>query len=148
MIVRDALIGITRLGLDTAPIIYFVEASPQYHAHCSPFFDQIDNQAIEAFTSVILLTETLVHPLRNSDVYRLSAFRSLLLATQGISTVSLTITVAERAAQLRAVYNLRTPDTIQVATALAIGCDAFLTNDINLKRVTELRVIVVGELSL
>jgi hypothetical protein len=28
----DALAGVTRLGFDTAPVIYFVEAHPQYDA--------------------------------------------------------------------------------------------------------------------
>jgi hypothetical protein len=44
--------------------------------------------------------------------------------------------VAERAAELRARYNLRTPDALQVATALVRRCEAFLTNDARLKRVT------------
>jgi predicted nucleic acid-binding protein len=49
---------------------------------------------------------------------------------------------------LRAHYNLRTPDALQVATALEFGCQAFLTNDEQLQRVTDLRVLVLKELSL
>jgi hypothetical protein len=32
-----------------------------------------------------------------------------------------------------------------VATAIQAGCDAFLTNDIELKRVTDIPVLVVSE---
>jgi predicted nucleic acid-binding protein len=39
-------------------------------------------------------------------------------------------------------------DAFQVAVAIASGCDAFLTNDIALKRVTELGVIVLDEMEL
>ncbi|MCC5664290.1 hypothetical protein LC653_10260 [Nostoc sp. CHAB 5784] len=43
-------------------------------------------------------------------------------------------------------YNLQLPDALQVAAAIIAGCEAFLTNDAALKRVTELRVLVVCEL--
>jgi predicted nucleic acid-binding protein len=36
---------------------------------------------------------------------------------------------------------------IQLATAVAASCDAFLTNDKQLKRVTELQIIVIDELT-
>ena len=85
--------------------------------------------------------------MRTGDASRAAAFRNLLLETQGITTVALTVGIAERTAQLRADHNLRTPDAVQIATALLSGCDAFLTNDEKLKRVTELRVIVVTELT-
>jgi hypothetical protein len=37
-------------------------------------------------------------------------------------------------------------DAFPIAAALAAGCDAFLTNDAALKRVSELRVLVLEEL--
>jgi predicted nucleic acid-binding protein len=40
---------------------------------------------------------------------------------------------------------LSLPDALQAAVALVAGCDAFLTNDAVLKRVTELRVITLDE---
>lgn len=145
---EDALQGVRRLGLDTAPVIYFVEGNAEFHARCVPFFQAIDDAEIEAFTSAITLPETLAHPLRNNDAVRVAAFRDLLLTTQGITTLPLTVAIAERSARLRADYNLRTPDAAQIATALIANCDAFLTNDEKLKRVNEIRVIIVGELLL
>jgi predicted nucleic acid-binding protein len=50
------------------------------------------------------------------------------------------------ASQIRARYNLSLPDSLQIAAAIAAQCDAFLTNDLDLRRVTELRVITVEEL--
>lgn len=44
------------------------------------------------------------------------------------------------------VNNLQLPDALQVAAAIIAGCEAFLTNDAALKRVTKLRVLVVCEL--
>jgi len=43
---------------------------------------------------------------------------------------------------------LRTPDALQIATALNAGCTAFLTNDFRLQLVTEIRVLVLDEMEL
>ena len=53
--------------------------------------------------------------------------------------------IARRAAQLRARYPLALDDAFQIVTAIIAQCDAFLTNDATLKRVTELNVIVLDE---
>ncbi|MEP7294186.1 MAG: PIN domain-containing protein [Chloroflexota bacterium] len=56
--------------------------------------------------------------------------------------------IASRAAQLRAQYNLKTPDALQAAAALEMGCNAFLTNDAGLKRVSGISVLMIDELEL
>ncbi len=137
---------ITRLGLDSAPVIYFVEGNAEYYGRCEPFFQAIDAGNIEAFTSTLTLPEALMHPLRNNDAVLALAFRRLLLNTRTITSVPSVVSIAEEAARLCASYNLRTADAIQIATAIHAGCDAFLTNDIKLKRITELRIIIVSEL--
>jgi predicted nucleic acid-binding protein len=47
------------------------------------------------------------------------------------------------AARRRAKYNLRLPGPLQMAAAISNGCDAFLTNDAQLARVTESKVLVI-----
>jgi predicted nucleic acid-binding protein len=54
--------------------------------------------------------------------------------------------MGRRAAELRARYNLSLTDAFQIAVALQSGCDAFLTNDMTLKRVSELSVVVLEEM--
>jgi predicted nucleic acid-binding protein len=63
-------------------------------------------------------------------------------------TLPIDVTTATSAADLRARYNLRTPDALQIATAITAGCNAFLTNDAALQRVSELRVLVLDQLEL
>ena len=58
----------------------------------------------------------------------------------------ITVESAELAAELRARYSLRTPDALQVATALVRRCEVFLTNDTRLKRVAEIRVLTLDDL--
>ena len=54
-------------------------------------------------------------------------------------------TIAIEAAQIRSRYNLQLPDALQIAVALNAKCEAFLTNDLTFKRITELRVLVLND---
>jgi predicted nucleic acid-binding protein len=50
-------------------------------------------------------------------------------------------------AYIRADHNFKVADSIQLATAVEGGADLFLTNDGDLKRFTEVRVITLSDLS-
>jgi hypothetical protein len=57
-----ALRGVTRLGFDTAPVIYFVEADPRYDALVTEIFQRVSNGALTGATSVVTLSEVIVLP--------------------------------------------------------------------------------------
>ena len=59
MKLHDALYGVTRLGFDTSPIIYFVEANSQYDARVTWVFQQIAGGALQGLRSVVTLSEVL-----------------------------------------------------------------------------------------
>jgi predicted nucleic acid-binding protein len=148
MKIGDALKNVQVIGIETAPFIYFVERHPAYIDRVRAIFRQVNSGTPQAVTSVITLTEVLVMPIRTGHVQYQQEYRDMLLNTVNITTQPVSALIAERAAQLRAQYNLRTPDALHLATALAAGCDAFLTNDLALKRVTEVRVLALDELEL
>lgn len=134
------------VGLDTSPLIYFIEEHPTYLDALDGLFQALDQRRLRAVTSTVSLIETLTRPLREEDWELAERYAALLLDTRGLAMVELTTEVAREAARLRAVYNLRTPDAAQLATALVRGASHFLTNDDRLSRVTELRVLVLDEL--
>lgn len=145
---NQALAGITKLGFDTSPIIYFIETHPKYDGIVTEIFQRVSSGLLEGVTSVITLTEVLIHPLRRGDAALQQQYSNLLINAADFQTLPIDVATATSAADLRARYNLRTPDALQVATALAAGCDAFITNDAALQRVTELRVLVLDQLEL
>lgn len=108
----EALDGVIRLGVDTSPIICFVEAHPQYDAVVSSIFQRIDSGKLMGVTSVITLTEVLVQPIlhRNSSLH--NQYRTLLIRSRNFQTLPIDYEVAEMAAGLRSRYRLRTPDAI------------------------------------
>jgi predicted nucleic acid-binding protein len=146
--IDDALRSIHSLYVDTAPFIYFVEKSPNYIERMRAVFLRVDSGALTILTSAITLTETLNKPFQANDKILLDAYFTLYLKTQHVLFVPASESVAIRAAQLRAQYNLKTPDALQISAALETGCDGFLTNDLSFRRIAELPVIIVDELEL
>jgi predicted nucleic acid-binding protein len=144
--IDDALAGVTKLGIDTSPFIYFVERYPVYVDRVREIFRRIDAGAVAGYTSMLTVTEVLTQPKREGKHQVEADYRAMLYQSRHLDLLLIDATVAERAADLRAAYRLRTPDALQVAAALAAGCEAFLTNDAALQRVTELRVLVLDDL--
>ncbi len=144
----DALKNVSTLAFNTAPIIYFVEANPTYDRLVTAVFQRVESGEITGVTSVISLCEVLVHPIRNQNLSLKQSYRDIFQNSPNFFTQLINSTIAERAAELRAKYNLRTPDALQIATALENPCNAFLCNDKNLKRVTELKILILDEIEL
>jgi predicted nucleic acid-binding protein len=134
------------VGLDTAPLIYFVEENPNYIGMMDAFFAALHHQNFSAVTSAITVTEVLVHPLRSKNEAIVQQYRDILLNSDELTVMDVTRTIAEVAARLRASRNLRTPDAIQLATALDAGATFFLTNDAGFPAIPELQVLVLDNL--
>lgn len=146
MSISSVIAGVDLLGIETAPFIYFVEQHPKYIERMRVVFQNVNQGATQVITSAITLTEVLVMPIEKGQEGYQREYRAMLLNTRSIKTIPVSVAIAEQAAELRAKYRLRTPDAIHVATALVSKCDAFLTNDVALKRVTELKILVLDEL--
>ncbi|MBN4000462.1 type II toxin-antitoxin system VapC family toxin [Nostoc sp. LPT] len=144
MKISDALANVSRLFLDTAPVIYFVERNPQFVDLVDPIFERLSTD-ITVVASGITLSECLVGAIRLGLADLEQAFVDVLQQEQ-VVFVEINAAIAQEAARIRVRYNLQLPDALQVAAAIIAGCEAFLTNDAALKRVTELRVLVVCEL--
>ncbi|MGA9377692.1 MAG: PIN domain-containing protein [Phormidium sp.] len=146
MKIESALMGISQIYLDTAPVIYYVQGVTPFFPVVDALFKEIERGSLEAIASPVTLTECLVLPIRIGDSALEQNFVDLLTNTEGITLANIDVAVGRLAADLEARYRLKLPDAFQIATALTAGCQAFLTNDAQLKRVTEVNVLVVDEL--
>jgi predicted nucleic acid-binding protein len=121
-----------------------VEKHPHYFSITRPVFERIDTGTLIGVTSPITLAESLIHPYQMGHTDAIEMFSVLLI--QRMDFVPIEAAIASQAAELRASHNLSLPDALQCAVALYAGCDAFLTNDNALRRVTELNVVVLDNL--
>lgn len=138
----------TRLiALDTSPILYHLEDSPAFGARVLPIFLSIERGDRQATASSLALLEVLVGPYRIKDEARRARLTGLLVSFPNLTWASMDLPIADRAAYLRARYDLRTPDAIHLASAMVSHADLFLTNDRRLRRVREIPVLLVEDLA-
>ncbi len=135
----------TIVGLDTAPLIYFLEENPTYLEITDAFFEAMFRGEFRVITSVVTIPEVLVYPLRQGNITLAQQYRDILFNSQ-VTTIEVVLDIAETAAQLRADYNLKTPDAIQMATAINEGASFLLTNDGRLPSLPGLSVLVLNQL--
>jgi predicted nucleic acid-binding protein len=141
----DALRGST-VGLDTGPLIYYTEEHPVFLTKIKPFFEAAERNEFRIVTSFVTLIEVLVQPLREGRPELAVEYRSILLQTPALTAIPLDEGIAEEAAVLRARHNLRTPDSIQLGTAIRSGASWFLTNDAALSNLSEIPMLVLSQL--
>ncbi len=134
------------VGIDTMVFIYHVEEHPVYCRITESFFDAVEKGRHTAVTSVITLLEMLVKPKIENNPEAVKDYRDTLLTFPNLKILDVDMRVSDTASDLRAKYNIRTPDAIQIATAILAGAGTFLTNDESLKRVREIKVSLLEDM--
>ncbi len=132
--------------VDTSPIIYSVEKHADYWLLLRPLWAASKAGQIEIVSSELTLLETLVGPLKHDNTELTAAYEHLLTSTE-LQLIPISAEILKAAARLRAETNLKTPDAIHAATALAAGCTQLITNDTDLKRVPQLLVVVLKDVA-
>lgn len=133
------------VGLDTAPLIYFIEENPYYIEAVRLFFEAMDKGNFTVVTSTVTLLEVLVHPLRSNNKELAAEYRDILLNSR-LMTLEISNAIAEQAARLRATHKIRTPDAIQLSAALEAGATHFFTNDIRLPEIPSIQILSLDAL--
>ena len=134
--------------LDTAPLIYYIEENPKYSPILNKLFSENSKGIFLFQTSVITLLEVLVLPMRQDENQLVEQYQNILCNSPSINILDLNIEIAQKAALFRAKFGLKTPDSIQLATAVYSSADYFLTNDIRLKAVKEIEILILDEIAI
>ena len=132
--------------LDTAPFIYFFEEHPDYFPAMEMLFNRLYETGAQAITSIITYIELTTHPARKGKAQLVRKYRDYLTNSENISLFPLDLTIADQAVDLRAQHHFKTPDAIQLGTAVACGADYIITNDQDWQRFKEIRVVMIGDL--
>ena len=145
------LSSVKQIGLDSAIFIYYAEAHEVFGPPSREIFKLAESGQPRLCASTLVLTEVLTGYRRSVDWGSEDTFWNLLWnllrAVEPILVLEpLTMEIADRAASLRASYNLRTPDAIHLATSLDVGAEVYITNDRKLKAVKEVPVLMLSEL--
>jgi len=143
----DRLRDARRVHFDTVTLIYLIERHPSYGPLAREAFALVDAGRCVGLSSFVTLLEVLVKPFRDQRADLVREYRDLLTGSRGFFLFPLDREIAEQGARIRAQFGFRTPDAIQLATAVTHGADVFLTNDRKLKNFEDVQVVVLDDFS-
>jgi predicted nucleic acid-binding protein len=130
------------IGLDTSVVIYHLEDHPRYAPVTEMIFNALEKGDNKGVTSYLTLIEILVKPkaegllqVARDYEYYLTTFPNLTFHEMGLD-------IARKASDMRAAERIKTPDAIQLATAVVHGATAFLTNDKIFERVKGVDIFI------
>lgn len=134
------------VALDSALFIYHFEAHPTYLPLTEVVLATIADGTCQGVISTVTLMELTVWPWKQNrgDVAR--QYEVLLANFPNLTIVDVSRDVARKAAQLRALYNVRPADALLVATGLVSNATAWISNDTQLRRLSpEVEVLVLDD---
>ena len=134
------------IGIDTMVFIYHLEDNLKFSNITEKLFDNIENGKYHAVTSIITLLEILVKSKMEKNFQITLDYRDLLLTFPNLKFSQVDLQVSDIASTLRAKYKIKTPDAIQIATAVSEKAKVFITNDEQLKIINDIDIILLSEL--
>lgn len=110
------------MHVDTSPIIYLVQDAAPWSPIVADMLAEFESGNLHGTSSFVTLLEVLVKPLKEGREDLIGAYREILLRARAFDLVPVDREVAESAARIRAEHGFRTPDAIQLASAVHVGC--------------------------
>ena len=132
-----------RIALDSNIFIYQIEDNRRYAPLTDVIFSALELGHVSGVTSTITMTELLVPAYRNMDERQVDDFYALFSRYPDLEWIPATLQIADKAAELRALHNLRTPDALQAATAVHSKATGFVTNDPAFTRIKQFETLVL-----
>lgn len=116
-------------GVDSMVLIYHFEENAEFGQAAAELLRAAEEGRCRLVMSVLGRLEVLVAPKRHGRDDLCRRYRDLFDGFPNLFVAAVDDRIVERASDLRAVHDLRTPDAIHLATALEHGADAFVTED-------------------
>lgn len=134
-----------KIMIDTNCFIYLIEGKhyPQFLPLAEELFRAVSDGNSRGLTSPITLTEIMTLPRKLGKEDLAYTYKALITNFPNLDIVNIDTTIADRAAALRGIYGLKTPDALQVAAGLVHGATLFVTFDQEFKKLMPLINIVI-----
>lgn len=115
--------------VDTMIWIYLLDEHPQYVDLAAAVFALIEQGSSQGVTSTLTLAELLTAPARAGDTQALQDYELYVTNFPNLQLLPPNVAIARQTALVRAGTGLKTPDAIQIATAIHAGASALVSND-------------------
>ena len=130
--------------LDTNIFIYLIEENPLYLNQVYKLLDFLEKSEYAIITSTLTLGEILTKPYKDNRLDLIETYKAFFAE---MKLIELNSEIASLFAKIRADYKIKTPDAVQLASAVYAKADLFVTNDDGLSRFESevCRVVLLGE---
>ena len=115
--------------VDSNIFIYALEASGEEGGSALQFFKEIKNKNPRVFTSVVTISEVMIKVFERKLDEKIDDYLGFISGNGAISIVEISRSTAILAAKLRAEHRFKTPDAMQIASALLCNANEFVTAD-------------------
>lgn len=115
-----------KVNLDTNVFIA-IKNKEENFMYCEKILDAIDENQFKGIISTIVLAEVLVGFYQNNEIEEADRFLSKVILNYSIIPVDTRI--SQKAAQIRAQYQISLPDAIISASTILSDSEAFITYD-------------------
>lgn len=115
--------------LDSNVVITILEHTAPLNRPQKKFIVALETGQVTGISSHLTLAECLVKPMRESNEQAIEAVLQFLEHQEHIELLPVSRDILVKAAQIRAVSGTKLPDAIHLASAVAAGCDTFLSDD-------------------
>ncbi len=129
-----------RAYFDTNLFIYLFESHPEYQEKVAELIQHLDSIKCEIITSELTLAECLVKPFADKDVDSQNHYEDNIKTSDFLKVMPVSRTTLIKAAELRALYKNKLPDSIHLASAIEHNCDVFVGNDKKIKIGSEINI--------
>jgi len=116
-------------GVDSMVLIYHFERHERFGPPAAELLSAAEEDRCRLVVSILGRLEVLVVPKRHGREDLCRRYREVFEAFPNLTVAPVDAAVAEVASDLRAEHNLRTPDSIHLATAIDRRAAVFVTED-------------------
>ena len=111
---------------DTNLFIYLIEENKLHLNKVHNLLQFLEENEYEIITSTLTLGEILTKPYKDDRLDLVETYKDFF---SDMELVELNSEIASLFAQIRADYGIKTPDAVQLASAIYAKADLFVTND-------------------
>jgi predicted nucleic acid-binding protein len=142
---QQSLVKAKICGFDTMLFIYLFDQNPRFLISVKKIFELAEAGKIEIITSIISPLEILSHPQIKLQPQKEGLYQDFFLFMKNLKVVDISWKIILKAAELRRSFPLRTPDALQLATAITNQAKIFLTNDQIFQKVNNFPILQLAD---
>ncbi|WP_412049599.1 type II toxin-antitoxin system VapC family toxin [Hoeflea sp. Naph1] len=133
--------------LDSNIVITILEQTAPLNRPQKRFIDALETGQLTGISSHLTLAECLIKPMRESNEQAIEAVLQFLENQEHVELLPVSPDILVKAAGIRAVSGTKLPDAIHLASAVAAGCQTFLSDDKGIRMPASVARIGFAELN-